>query len=513
MLVLFAMANAAAFENPGFEEGAAGEAPPKWTLGSGARAEVRIDAPYEGIHSVRLSRGALSQSLSISELAGRRILVSLRLKPSGSAVGAVELVLQGPNGRLWHDVIEVWREGWQDVQMLVDVPASAHIDLELRALVRAGGHLDIDSARLEDMGAAGDGDAPPAPLDPAAADRMAAFTRLYGAVRWFHPSDQSLEADWDAIAVRGVQLAEEESDPAVLAAAWEELLQPAAPALQLWTGDAPPAPSPDEGDRSLAWHHLGAGVLNAPGDPIGLNRQHTLGGSYRRFRIDDGDAWRSEAERSVELVRVDARPWRDETVRLLVDGQPEGGLEARVVLSVDGGPRAETPAISGSPAELLLKIPANAEDMSVSLRLKGQGDLKLDALGLEPVRTGPGRRIAAASGALGLQGLLLGALGIAGTLAARRTVGGLVIVVAGLVALSQVSGLDPVLAWSLPLMHMDNLGAHWMKDAAKLAEIQEAMGGAVPAGWSLLVFSGWIAGLVALSALLLRNMDIRGGGD
>jgi len=47
----------------------------------------------------------------------------------------------------------------------------------------------------------------PAPR-PLAAQRIAnlrAFARLYGVVRWFHPSDAAAAVDWDRFAIDGVR--------------------------------------------------------------------------------------------------------------------------------------------------------------------------------------------------------------------------------------------------------------------------------------------------------------------
>jgi len=36
-------------------------------------------------------------------------------------------------------------------------------------------------------------------------EAIESFARLYGYVRWFHPSDEALEINWDKFAVLGVQ--------------------------------------------------------------------------------------------------------------------------------------------------------------------------------------------------------------------------------------------------------------------------------------------------------------------
>src|SRR5687768_5321738 len=43
------------------------------------------------------------------------------------------------------------------------------------------------------------------PLTERGVENLAAFTRLLGYVRYFHPSDQAAATDWNALAVAGVR--------------------------------------------------------------------------------------------------------------------------------------------------------------------------------------------------------------------------------------------------------------------------------------------------------------------
>src|SRR5688500_15653522 len=40
---------------------------------------------------------------------------------------------------------------------------------------------------------------------PAETEKLAAWARLYGVMRWFHPSDAAQQIDWNRLAVRGVK--------------------------------------------------------------------------------------------------------------------------------------------------------------------------------------------------------------------------------------------------------------------------------------------------------------------
>src|SRR5687767_11701460 len=76
------------------------------------------------------------------------------------------------------------------------------------------------------------------------AEELHAFAKLYGYVRWFHPSDDVAAADWDAIAIdgaRSVVLAENRDE---LAEVLRKIFDPVAPTLELVSIDDPLPPLP-----------------------------------------------------------------------------------------------------------------------------------------------------------------------------------------------------------------------------------------------------------------------------
>lgn len=89
-----------------------------------------------------------------------------------------------------------------------------------------------------------------------------AFVRLYGYVRWFHPSDEAAATDWDAFAVLGARRVRDARDDIELRRSLVDLFTPIAPTVLVFpAGKAPavehiaaPADSP-----WVAWQHLGAG--------------------------------------------------------------------------------------------------------------------------------------------------------------------------------------------------------------------------------------------------------------
>ena len=114
-------------------------------------------------------------------------------------------------------------------------------------------------------------DEPARPLSPQGVDNLFAFTRLLGYVRYFHPSDQAAAADWNQVAIAGVQAVEGATGPEDLAERLEAFFRPLAPTLRVFptSRQQPALPAeltPPAGSAELevtAWEHHGVD-LGAP---------------------------------------------------------------------------------------------------------------------------------------------------------------------------------------------------------------------------------------------------------
>jgi hypothetical protein len=117
----------------------------------------------------------------------------------------------------------------------------------------------IDDVELSDAGEASDGNEAAKPLVGPERDNLEAFARLYGYVRYFHPSDEAATADWDAIALEGVSRLEEVRGSAALR---RELLQTfgaVAPTLRIEEWPGADVQAIGGHGRELAWRHTGLG--------------------------------------------------------------------------------------------------------------------------------------------------------------------------------------------------------------------------------------------------------------
>ncbi|MDP2877234.1 MAG: S41 family peptidase, partial [Holophaga sp.] len=109
--------------------------------------------------------------------------------------------------------------------------------------------------------------AAPAPLTPTGLQNIKAFARLYGRVRFFHPSDGNSRTAWDALACEGVRQVEGETTIEGLQARLQALFVTMAPTVQVFpTGQAPAIPTtlqPPGGTWQVAyWDHRGVGGLS-----------------------------------------------------------------------------------------------------------------------------------------------------------------------------------------------------------------------------------------------------------
>jgi len=106
-----------------------------------------------------------------------------------------------------------------------------------------------------------------AQLSPQQQKDLTAFTRLYGYIRYFHPSDEAAELDWDNFAIYGAKKVMEARDDRQLITILQGLFHPFAPAVVIYPAAekdsfsiAAITPPDTDGYMPIAWQHLGVGL-------------------------------------------------------------------------------------------------------------------------------------------------------------------------------------------------------------------------------------------------------------
>lgn len=141
---------------------------------------------------------------------------------------------------------------------------------------------------------------PPSPARKRATDptqNLVAFARLYGYVRFFHPSDAAAEADWRKLAAHGVAEVRGAQTLGDLSDALGRFFAPVAPSLRQWVApEAPPdpIPPPRKRDGPVFWQYLGY-----PGTHFSLHKP-----PYAKSRVGSSPA---ERRHFPEMPALDAR--------------------------------------------------------------------------------------------------------------------------------------------------------------------------------------------------------------
>lgn len=94
------------------------------------------------------------------------------------------------------------------------------------------------------------------------------FTRLYGYIRYFHPSDEAAMVNWDKLAIYGSRQVQACKTDQELMDSLKALFLPVAPTLQLAVGGNKPIfnkaaliPQQLENYQTIGWQHLGVGTV------------------------------------------------------------------------------------------------------------------------------------------------------------------------------------------------------------------------------------------------------------
>src|SRR6185436_2092835 len=227
------------------------------------------------------------------------------------------------------------------------------------------------------------GDVPPRPLTQQGLTNLTALTRLIGYVRFFHPSDQSAgltNADWDALAMAGVERVEAARNPRELAAALSDLFDGIAPTVQVLPFSLPARSAADfsqeTGDggavRWLAWRHEGANV-------------HAPFSSYHSERVEVGrtpDGASANATQTLDVERLRGHRVRlSAAVRFIAGTAGSAALNFNAsTLSGTGSAVWSQPVVGAGWHRVILEtnVPADANFLTLSFAVTGSGRLTFD---------------------------------------------------------------------------------------------------------------------------------------
>lgn len=271
-----------ALVNSRFEDGALGEIPQGWVLSASAReagfrSELAEEPARPGRRCAVIFResgagafGNLMQNLDATPLRGKRIRLKtmLRVEASGTpaARGQLWLRVDRPNKLMGffdnRGDRPVAGDTWRPAVIVGDVAPDAEM-LALGVMLSQGnGKVWVRPFSLEVLGETPahphDG---PKPLTDRGLSNLQAFARALNYVRFFHPSQEAAQADWDRLVQEGIRAVESAATPAELASRLRDFFGPYAPGAQwLLSSEQPKIPPVPTGAALLVrWRHEGFG--------------------------------------------------------------------------------------------------------------------------------------------------------------------------------------------------------------------------------------------------------------
>jgi len=275
--------------NLDFEQGTVGQVPSGWVspTKTSYAAELTEENPKSGkravvLHSVpgatnRDPFGNLMQAIDATSLRGHRVRfrAAVRMQPGGELSRArlwLRVDRPGSKGGFFDNTGDrpITSGEWQYYEVISDVDDDALV-LNIGMILLDQGKAWLDDVSLDDLGRIEVRAELPRPLTTLGLDNLIAFTRLFGYVRHFHPSDEAAAVDWNNFALEHIEQVEGAKSPAELAEVLESIFRPVAPTIRVFpAGGRPPLPTelnPPANEpalRVVSWQHKGFGQKTKP---------------------------------------------------------------------------------------------------------------------------------------------------------------------------------------------------------------------------------------------------------
>jgi C-terminal processing protease CtpA/Prc len=270
--------------NLDLEKGEPGKMPEGWKAAGPSSASYKVELcdelPKSGKLCARISRFAkeraelfsssagLTQSFDATAYRGQRVRLRAAVRTEVGGWGHYAQLWLRINRKDKPDLYEnrgdraITNKDWRDYEVLAEVPEDA-VSISIGMTHNGDGKAWLDAVAFEVVGKAGEGNEPARALEDRGLNNLVAFAKLLGYVRYFHPSDEASEADWERFAIEHIRAVEGATTPANLARILEEAFHPIAPTVRIYpTGNEPKddaAPAKDSPSH-LYWRHFGVGT-------------------------------------------------------------------------------------------------------------------------------------------------------------------------------------------------------------------------------------------------------------
>ncbi|MFC1764698.1 S41 family peptidase [Planctomycetota bacterium] len=215
---------------------------------------------------------------------------------------------------------------------------------------------------------------------------LRAFAKLYGYVKYFHPSDEASSIDWDKFAVYGAGQVKKARDSVELNKILESMFLPIAPSIQIYDENQNPRdylkslPKDTSDLKVVAWQHLGV-RLNGWGGykSLRLNSNTKLpsgwkGRVYQIIKSTDVDKFRGKEIKVKAAIRTNLKSSASWTSLSIIVFTKDG---KRLEYLMDVPLKGITP---WRVYELTCKAHENVRRIDIGVILSGMGQIWADEI-------------------------------------------------------------------------------------------------------------------------------------
>lgn len=216
--------------------------------------------------------------------------------------------------------------------------------------------------------------------EDARSEKLNAFARAFGLVRFFHPSDQASLVDWEKMALYGVNQAMDSPDDESTRDFLQRLFEPIVVDLEFYEGDEKPRPETKKvpAKELLAWQHYGFGVMsNNTYRSVRLNRDRAIAspasrGGFLRQTVDATEFTGKEFRYRFQIKTKDSAVVRG-VFRVILQSGEIGTVEITDELQ---NQEWQVHSIGG-------KIDENAKEIVVGVAAMGRGTAMIDNVSVQ----------------------------------------------------------------------------------------------------------------------------------
>ena len=266
--------------NPGFEIGSLGIAPPGWSVNTrGGFGAVLVDQGCRtGQHCAMITGstnpganvfGNLMQSIPAEGYNQRRIRLRSAIRVEGADTRAQMWLRldRADNSMAFLENMgtrPVKSPEWNTYDIETDVGADVS-RIVFGVMLFGAGNAWVDDVSIEILGEILKDKLEPArPLTQRGLENVKAFAKLYGYVRFFHPSDQAAATDWENFAIEGLRTVEDATSTAELSDRLSKMFAPIAPSVRVYEAGKEVSPvQMGEAAEIIRYEHNGVGLPTA----------------------------------------------------------------------------------------------------------------------------------------------------------------------------------------------------------------------------------------------------------